>query len=137
MSDESATNDGWSGWIPVLPTADAARSVRFYCGVLGFAKDWEHRFADGWPLYVCVSRGPIRLHLNEHGDPANQVSLCLGVPDVDAVYAEFAGRGLQTESPPEDREYGVRDFGFTDPDGHRLVIATRLPDFDDAPGRTA
>ncbi len=129
-------SEDWSGWIPVLPTADARRSLKFYCDVLGFSKDWEHRYADGFPLYAQVSRGPVALHLSEHGDPALSASLCMGVPDVDAAYAEFTGRGLEALGPPEDRPYGVRDFGCKDPDGHHLVFATRLPDFDEAEGRT-
>ena len=56
----------WSGWIAILKVADAPRSVAFYCDILGFSKDWEHRFDDGWPLYVSVSRGPLTLHLSEH-----------------------------------------------------------------------
>ena len=130
-------SEEWSGWIPILPTADARRSIEFYCDVLGFTKDWEHRFADGFPLYVQVSREPVSLHLSEHGDPGQSVSLCVGVRDVDAVYAEFTGRGLQTDGPPQDREYGIRDFGFKDPDGHHLVFCMRLENFEEAPGRTS
>ena len=136
MRNEGSTDDDWSGWIPVLWTADAPRSARFYCEILGFTKDWEHRFAEGWPLYLQVSRGPIRLHLSEHGEGGASVSLCMGVPDVDATYTEFTARGLEAESPPQDREYGIRDFAFKDPSGHHLVFCTRLESFDDAPGRT-
>lgn len=85
-------SDDWSGWVPVLPTADARRSLRFYCDVLGFSKVWEHRFAEDFPLYAQVSRGPVAVHLSEHGDPGQSASLCMGVPDVDAAYAEFTGR---------------------------------------------
>ncbi len=130
-------SEDWSGWIPILPTADGRRSLRFYCDVLGFTKDWEHRFAEKFPLYVQVSRGPVSLHLSEHGDAGQSASLCIGVRDVDAVYAEFTGRGLEALGPPEDRDYGVRDFSFKDLDGHHLVFATRLDFFDEAEGRTS
>ncbi len=129
-------SEEWSGWIPILRAADAQRSARFYCDVLGFTKDWEHRFGEGFPLYVQVSRGPISLHLSEHEDAGQSTNLCIGVRDIDAVYAEFTGRGLETEGPPEDRDYGVRDFGFKDPDGHHLVFCTRLDSFNKAHGRS-
>lgn len=35
-----------------------------------------------------------------------------------------------------DRPYGVRDLSVKDPDGHILAFATRLANFDEAPGRT-
>ena len=129
-------SEDWSGWIPILRAADARRSARFYCDVLGFTKDWEHRVRDGFPLYVQVSRGPIRLHLSEHEDGGQSTNLCIGVRDVDQVYAEFTGRGLATEGPPQDQSYGVRSFGFKDPDGHHLVFSTKLDAFETAPGRT-
>lgn len=48
---------------------------------------------------------------------------------------EWCDRGLELNGPPEDRPYGVRDFALCDPDG-RLVIATALPNFEEALGRT-
>ena len=47
----------WSEWTPILKVADAPRSLAFYCDILGFSKDWEHRFDEGWPLYVSVTVG--------------------------------------------------------------------------------
>jgi catechol 2,3-dioxygenase-like lactoylglutathione lyase family enzyme len=84
----------WSGWIPILKVVDAQRSVSFYCDVLGFDKDWEHRFAEGWPLYLSVSRGALTLHLSEHHDgDTGGTALFVPVDDVDAVYAELVGSG--------------------------------------------
>ena len=62
--------------------------------------------------------------------------LVISVEDVDAVYDEVRERGLEPHGPPEDRPYGVRDFSFTDPDGHQFVVATALPDFQQSAGRT-
>lgn len=126
----------WTHWVPVLKVEDARRSTRFYCDVLGFDKDWEHRFAEEFPLYVSVSRGPLRLHLSEHeGGGTRKADLFIAVRDVDRTYAEARTRGLQPEGPPEDRAYGVRDFGFTDPDGHHFTVGTGLPGFAEATGR--
>ena len=84
-----------------------------------------------------MSRGPLSLHLSEHeGGGMHRGALFIAVSDVDHTYAALAARGLEADGPPENRPYGVRDFGLVDPDGHRLVLGTTLPDFADAPGRT-
>ena len=130
-------DDRWLHWVPVLQVSDARRSEDFYCEVLGFAKDWEHRFAEDFPLYVSVSRGPLRLHLSEHGQGGSRkAELFIAVQDVDTTYSGLMERGLEADGPPEDRPYGVRDFGLSDPDGHHLVLGTALADFAHAPGRS-
>jgi hypothetical protein len=45
---------------PNLHTGDAEASAARYAR-LGFAKQWEHRLEPGFPLFVCVSRGPMQL----------------------------------------------------------------------------
>jgi hypothetical protein len=46
--------------IPVFRIFDVDKAKEFYCGFLGFALDWEHRFGDHFPLYCQVSRGGMR-----------------------------------------------------------------------------
>lgn len=129
--------DTWNCWVPVLRVQDGRRSERFYCEVLGFTKDWEHRFADDFPLYVAVSRGDLCLHLSEHGEgEVQRAHLYVAVQNVDETYAALVARGLVAQGPPENRPYGVRDFGLDDPDGHHLVLGTDLADFEEAPGRS-
>lgn len=129
--------DQWLQWVPVFKVQDARKSERFYCEVLGFLKDWEHRFAADFPLYISLSRGAICLHLSEHeGGGTRKGELFIAVKDVDHTYAVLKERGLKVDGPPESHSYGVRDFGFTDPDGHRLVLGTSLDGFGESPGRT-
>jgi catechol 2,3-dioxygenase-like lactoylglutathione lyase family enzyme len=115
---------------------NARESEKFYCDLLGLTKDWEHQAAADFPLYVSVSRGSLTLHLSEHDAGSRQGMQVISVEDVDAAYAELCKRGLQPNGPPENRDYGVRDFSFTDPDGHHFVMATPLPGFQEATGRT-
>ena len=103
--------------IPVLRVADAARAVRWYAR-LGFVKQWEHQFEAGFPWFVCVARGPMRLYLSEHlGDARPDTLLHLNVADIDAVAAEF-GETVD--------EHGLagRQVNLVDPDGNRLRVAT-------------
>ena len=127
---------GWKRWVPVFKVKDARHSGAFYCNVLGFQKDWEHQFADNFPLYLSVSRDSLTLHLSEHGDDSSQCDVFIAVDDVDQEYKELTERGLVTDGPPENRPYGVRDFGFSDPDGNHLTLGTNLDGFERAQGRT-
>ncbi|MFP6723162.1 MAG: glyoxalase superfamily protein [Candidatus Poribacteria bacterium] len=79
------------------------------------------------PLRLRHSWSTLTLHLSEHkGGGTECASLFVSVDDVDAVYKEFVDKGLVPEGPPIDRDYGVRDFSFRDPDGHHIGFGTRL-----------
>ena len=99
---------------PILRTGDAEAALTWYAR-LGFAKDWEHRFEPGFPLFVSISRGPMRIFLSEHkGDARPGTLVYLSVHDIEAVATEF---GLSVEQAPWGPEVELRD-----PDGNRLRI---------------
>lgn len=103
--------------MPVLRVQDVARAVAWY-ERLGFRKEWEHQFEPGFPWFVSVARGSVRLYLSEHeGDAGPDTLLHLYVHDVDAVAAEL---GISVD---EDGLAG-RECAVSDPDGNRLRIAT-------------
>jgi uncharacterized glyoxalase superfamily protein PhnB len=49
------------------------------------------------------------------------------VPDVDAVCAELAQRGVPLLNGPINRPWGLRTASFTDPSGHVWELAQPLP----------
>jgi catechol 2,3-dioxygenase-like lactoylglutathione lyase family enzyme len=103
--------------IPVLRVEDAARAVAWY-GRLGFQKQWDHQFKPGFPWFVCVARGRVRVYLSEHtGDALPDTLIHLNVADIDAVAKEFA------MVVDEDGLAG-RQCNLVDPDGNRLRVAT-------------
>jgi catechol 2,3-dioxygenase-like lactoylglutathione lyase family enzyme len=103
--------------VPVLYVEDAARAVAWY-ERLGFAKEWEHQFEPGFPWFVSVARGNVRLYLSEHkGDARPDTLIHLYVRDIDAVAAEF---GI----PVDEDGLAGRECDIADPDGNRLRIAT-------------
>jgi len=103
--------------VPVLRVEDAARSVSWN-ERLGFTKQWEHQFEPGFPLFVSIARGDVRLFLSEHkGDARPDTLIHLFVRDVDDVAQEF---GVEVD------EEGLagREVDLEDQDGNRLRIAT-------------
>jgi catechol 2,3-dioxygenase-like lactoylglutathione lyase family enzyme len=104
--------------VPVLYVEAAARAVAWY-ERLAFRKEWEHQFEPGFPLFVSVARGNVRLYLSEHkGDARPDTLIHLYVNDIDAVSEEF---GI----PVDEDGLAGRECDLVDPDGNRLRIATR------------
>ncbi len=106
--------------VPVMYVEDAARAVAWY-ERLGFHKEWEHQFEPGFPYFVSVARGAVRLYLSEHkGDARPDTLIHLYVADIDAVSAEF-------EIPVDENGLAGRECRLRDPDGNRLRVATPRP----------
>ena len=104
--------------VPVLYVEDAVRAVEWY-GRLGFEKEWEHQFEPGFPWFVSVARGQVRLYLSEHkGDARRNTLIHLYVNDVDGVAEEFGVR-------VDEEGLAGRECELEDPDGNRLRVATR------------
>jgi catechol 2,3-dioxygenase-like lactoylglutathione lyase family enzyme len=106
--------------VPVLQISNAERSCEFYCGKLGFRKNWEHQFEPGFPWFVSLSRGPITLFLTEHPESAAGALVYLYVDDVDALAQEFRAHGGVIVYGPTSQPWGMREIQLHDPDGNRL-----------------
>lgn len=104
--------------VPVLYVEDAGRAVVWY-ERLGFHKEWEHQFEPGFPWFVSIARGNVRIYLSEHkGDARPNTLIHLYVSDIDAVSQEF---GI----PVDEEGLAGRECDLEDPDGNRLRVATR------------
>ncbi|GAB3645091.1 VOC family protein [Glycomyces tarimensis] len=105
--------------VPLLKVKDAAAALPWY-ERMGFTEQWVHRFEPGFPAFMEIARGQMRLFLSEHeGDAPREGSVYLFVRDVDAVAAEFGAAA-------EDTAWGTREVELRDPDGNRLRIGRRL-----------
>ena len=104
--------------VPVLYVEDAARAVAWY-ERLGFEKEWEHQFEPGFPWFVSVARGQVRLYLSEHkGDARPNTLIHLYVADIERVSDEFG-------VPIDEEGLAGRESQLEDPDGNRLRVAAR------------
>ena len=100
--------------IPVLRVGNAAEAAAWY-QQLGFTQESEHRFEPGFPAFVCVARGQVRLFFSEHnGDAHPDTLIYLRLRDLEAIAEEF---GATVEQAPWGPGVQLRD-----PDGNRLRI---------------
>ena len=124
---------------PMLAVQDVAGTANYFRDCLGFKISFIAE-SDSLATYAAVHRDGFEIHFLEdpHRD-ANEVrsGINVVVRDVDEFFEEiknanaFASgfpRHLDAirEHPPEDKEYGMRDLIFVDPNGYILVFGQPL-----------
>lgn len=112
-----------------LYVADIARSREFYTRVFDAEVAYEDEqnvvikfdnvffnLLDMKVAYAPTSpdRGPLPLEFN------------IWVEDVDAAHAALVAKGVEFLHGPTDREWGMRNATFFDPDGHRFELARQI-----------
>lgn len=110
---------GSGGAVPVLRILDEQLARTHYLDGLGFAVEWEHRFAPGMPLYVRIRRGATTLDLSaHHGDGTPGAVVWVPVRSAQALLAEIAPR-LPSLRPGIDQDApGGPTLEVTDPFGN-------------------
>jgi glyoxylase I family protein len=122
------------GVAPLLGVYDMPTAVSFYCDKLGFEIVTHSPVIDeGYFHWVWLRLGQAEIMLNTnfesvkerpvpdqarnraHGD----ICLYLGCPDVDAVYAELRGKGVEARKPVV-THYGMKQVYLRDPDGYGI-----------------
>ena len=105
---------------PILTVRDVSRSIDFFVKALGLKLD----FVYGEPsFYAGLYSNELEIHIiNENSSnarqPAGKSNLSILVDEVDNLYNNLKERGVEILIAPEDRDYGLRDFSCTDPDGN-------------------
>ena len=107
----------------VLAVRDLKVSTRYYMDVLGFSRDPID--ADGWSF---LTRDNFRVMLGEcpdekpAGDLGNHSYFAYwNIEGIDQFYQDVAARGAMVTSRPADKPWGLREFGLSTPDGHRIT----------------
>jgi uncharacterized glyoxalase superfamily protein PhnB len=122
--------------IPLLVCEDIAATHDYLVDVFGFEAGGVQRDGDGQPVHgeVKTRDGVIWLHAvspahelaSPKGAPVQQGGLVVFVDDVDAHFTRAKNAGATIDSSPTDQEYGQREYGARDPEGHRFWFATPL-----------
>jgi uncharacterized glyoxalase superfamily protein PhnB len=122
--------------VPVLACSDIAAEHDFLVDVLGLASAGLERTPDGAVVHGEVRAGDRRIWLHLTSEESRLATpnklgaagggMVLHVQDVDAHFARASSAGAEILSEPTDQEYGQREYGLRDPDGHSWWIATPL-----------
>jgi catechol 2,3-dioxygenase-like lactoylglutathione lyase family enzyme len=113
---------------PSLRVRNVVAAADFYSTQLGFVISFT------WgepPSFAGVTLGKTQMFL-EMGDPhpgASSVYFVVG--DADELCEFHRANGVEIIVPPDDREYGLRDYSVQDLDGHKLTFGH--PIFTDGP----
>ena len=111
----------------VLAVRNLEASTRFYVDILGFT---HHQVdAPGWSFLsrdtftVMIGECPDEKPASELGDHS-YVGYLL-VEGVDELRQELFARGARA-TEPENKPWGLREFGLRTPDGHRFTVGERM-----------
>lgn len=113
---------------PILRLFDEAKAREFYIDFLGFKVDWEHRFGEGMPLYMQVSKGGCVLHLSgHHGDCSPGAAMRIETDELEAFQQQLLAKNYKYARPGiEDTPWGSRDMSISDPFGNRLTFTEAI-----------
>ena len=100
-------------------------ALLYYTTVLGFQQAFI--FGD----YAGICTGEVSLHLcgpNNQGikKTIGQGHLCIDIEKIEIYYQTLVQKQVKIVYPIGDREYGMRDFAISDPDGNYLVFGQPL-----------
>lgn len=120
--------------IPLLVCSDIAAEHDFLVTVFGFESAGIERTPDGTVVHAEVRAGPRRIWLHRADEAENIVppgrrgsaggGIVVHVPDVDAHHERVRAAGADILYEPRDEDYGQREYGLRDPEGHLWWIAT-------------
>ncbi len=130
--------EGFSTATPHLIVRDCAQALEFYKKAFGAKETVRMDGPGGKILHAEIKIGDSHLFLADEmpewgsksplsiGGTAS--SVCLYVPDADAVFNQAVAAGAKVAMPLADQFWGDRYGKLTDPFGHAWAVATHLED---------
>jgi MerR family transcriptional regulator, thiopeptide resistance regulator len=126
------TSTSFQDVIPVVPYQDIRAGHDFLVDVLEFSSAGLVEDGDGQVVHAEVRAGDRRiwLHAAAGGLSTPRVAgaatagIVVHVADVDAHFAHAKAKGATILREPTDEDYGQREYGVQDPEGHNWYIAT-------------
>jgi hypothetical protein len=116
--------------IPVLHVSSSAAGEAFYCGKLGFRREFEYRATAAQdPCYIGLVRDEAKLHVSSFaGDGVSGSLVYLLVDDVDGLHREFLNKNVPIEMAPTDQSWGNREMWVRDTDRNKIAFVGRAAD---------
>jgi uncharacterized glyoxalase superfamily protein PhnB len=117
---------------PTLRAHDARALIRFLVDVVGFTEvvvygdDQQVDHAElAWPLGGGVMLGSVRDgQIEPSATTAGSFGAYVVADDIDALHARVAASGATITRPPQETDYGSREFAIKDPEGNRWTFGT-------------
>jgi uncharacterized glyoxalase superfamily protein PhnB len=111
---------------PILRIFDEAKAKEFYIDFLSFKVAWEHRFEEGLPLNMQISKDGCIIHLSEHhGDCCPGAAMRIETNELEAFQKQLLAKNYKHARPGiEEMPWGTRDMSIADPFGNRLRLAS-------------
>lgn len=130
--------EGTQRVVPYLMYADAAAAIEFIGKAFGFEERMRMPAPDGSIMHaelgyqnnvVMLATVVPEMGYGSPKDlPARHGSVLCYVDDVDTHYARAKAAGATITAELEDKFYGDRMYGATDPEGHQWFFATHVKD---------
>jgi uncharacterized glyoxalase superfamily protein PhnB len=130
--------EGCQRIIPYLYYEDAPAAIDFLCKAFGFTERFRVEDAEGGLMHAELGLGdnvlmlasvqPEREMAAPAGLPARHGLVLVYVDDVDSHLTHSLTAGVSVHAPLEDKPYGDRSYGATDPEGHQWYFATHVKD---------
>ncbi|MGM0867420.1 MAG: glyoxalase superfamily protein [Bacillota bacterium] len=124
----SRKNVSMNSAVPILRSFDEQKAKEFYVDYLGFKIDGEHRFDEGMPLYLMLSKDGCILHVSEHaGDCQPGGAVRIETARLKDYYEELLDKSSGKTSPRmEEVPWGFIEICLTDPFGNRIIFCEPL-----------
>src|SRR5258708_319886 len=114
--------------IPIFRIFDVAKAKEFYIDFLGFRVDWEHRFEEGLPLHMQISKDGYIVHLSEHhGDCSPGAAIRIETDELEMFQKQLLEKNYKYARPGiEEMPWGTKDMSVADPFGNRLTFTSAI-----------
>jgi MerR family transcriptional regulator, thiopeptide resistance regulator len=118
--------------IPVVPYEDIRRGHDFLVDVLDLESGGLVEDGNGTVVHGEVRAGNRRIWLHAaagglstpNASGSRSAGIVVHVADVDAHFARAKAAGAHILREPTDEDYGQREYGVRDPEGHDWYLAT-------------
>ena len=126
---------------PILRYTDARAAIRWLCAVFGFSERFSVPETGPLVRHAQLTLGTNLIMLGssrEDGLKSPQIlgaatqALYVYVPDVDEHFERARSAGAEITTPPQDTDFGSREYHVRDPEGHMWTFGSYLPNSDAA-----
>ena len=107
--------------IPILRILDFEKAKEFYVEFLGFKIDWEHRFGQGEPVYMQISKNDLILHLSENKRFQTGIIIFVEAKGVEEFHFELLSKNTSHLVPDLSKtNWQTKQMELEDPFGNLL-----------------